>query len=82
MFLHGGWLHLIGNMWFLWLFGNNVEDSMGHGRYLVFYLLSGLAAAARGRWSTRTARYPWSARRGHQRGDGALHRALPWSECT
>ena len=46
MFLHGGWLHLIGNMWFLWLFGNNVEDSMGHARYLVFYLLSGLAAAA------------------------------------
>ena len=46
MFLHGGWLHLIGNMWFLWLFGNNVEDSMGHVRYLAFYLLSGLAAAA------------------------------------
>ena len=46
MFLHGGWLHLLGNMWFLWLFGNNVEDSMGHARYLVFYLLSGLAAAA------------------------------------
>jgi membrane associated rhomboid family serine protease len=46
MFLHGGWLHLIGNMWFLWLFGNNVEDSMGHDRYLVFYLLCGLAAAA------------------------------------
>jgi membrane associated rhomboid family serine protease len=46
MFLHGGWLHLIGNMWFLWLFGNNVEDSMGHGRYLIFYVLSGLAAAA------------------------------------
>lgn len=46
MFLHGGWLHLIGNMWFLWLFGNNVEDSMGHGRYLGFYLLCGLAAAA------------------------------------
>jgi membrane associated rhomboid family serine protease len=45
MFLHGGWFHLIGNMWFLWLFGNNVEDSMGHVRYLVFYLLSGLAAA-------------------------------------
>jgi membrane associated rhomboid family serine protease len=45
-FLHGGWLHLIGNMWFLWLFGNNVEDSMGHGRYLGFYLLCGLAAAA------------------------------------
>ena len=46
MFLHGGWLHLIGNMWFLWLFGNNVEDSMGRGRYVVFYLLCGLAAAA------------------------------------
>jgi membrane associated rhomboid family serine protease len=46
MFLHGGWLHLIGNMWFLWLFGNNVEDSAGHGRYLVFYLLTGVAAAA------------------------------------
>jgi membrane associated rhomboid family serine protease len=46
MFLHGGWLHLIGNMWFLWVFGNNVEDSMGRVRYLAFYLLCGLAAAA------------------------------------
>ena len=46
MFLHGGWLHLIGNMWFLWVFGNNVEDSMGRVRYLVFYLLCGIAAAA------------------------------------
>lgn len=46
MFLHGGWFHLIGNLWFLWLFGNNVEDSMGHARYLVFYLVCGLAAAA------------------------------------
>ncbi|HEU4827813.1 MAG TPA: rhomboid family intramembrane serine protease [Gemmatimonadales bacterium] len=45
MFLHGGWLHLIGNMWFLWVFGNNVEDSMGRVRYVVFYLLCGLAAA-------------------------------------
>lgn len=45
MFLHGGWMHLIGNLWFLWIFGNNVEDSMGHGRFLVFYLLSGLVAA-------------------------------------
>jgi membrane associated rhomboid family serine protease len=42
MFLHGGWFHLLGNMWFLWLFGNNVEDSMGHARYLLFYLLSGV----------------------------------------
>ena len=46
MFLHAGWLHLIGNMWFLWIFGDNVEDAMGPGRYLAFYLLSGLAAAA------------------------------------
>jgi membrane associated rhomboid family serine protease len=46
MFMHGGWLHLIGNMWFLWIFGNNVEDSMGHIRFLVFYLLCGAAAAA------------------------------------
>jgi membrane associated rhomboid family serine protease len=46
MFLHGGWFHLIGNMWFLGVFGNNVEDSMGRLRYLAFYLLCGLAAAA------------------------------------
>jgi membrane associated rhomboid family serine protease len=45
MFLHGGWMHLIGNMWFLWLFGNNVEDSMSRPRFLVFYLLCGIAAA-------------------------------------
>jgi membrane associated rhomboid family serine protease len=45
MFLHGSWMHLLGNMWFLWLFGNNVEDAMGRPRYLAFYLLSGLAAA-------------------------------------
>jgi membrane associated rhomboid family serine protease len=46
MFLHGGWMHVLGNMWFLWLFGNNVEDVMGHVRFLVFYLACGLAAAA------------------------------------
>jgi len=45
MFLHGGWMHLIGNMLYLWVFGNNVEDSMGHGRFIVFYLLCGLIAA-------------------------------------
>ncbi|HEX7027982.1 MAG TPA: rhomboid family intramembrane serine protease [Gammaproteobacteria bacterium] len=45
MFLHGGWMHLIGNMLYLWIFGNNVEDSMGHGRFIVFYILCGLAAA-------------------------------------
>lgn len=45
MFLHGGWLHVIGNMLYLWIFGNNIEDSMGHLRFVVFYLLTGLAAA-------------------------------------
>ncbi|MGR3714810.1 MAG: rhomboid family intramembrane serine protease [Shimia sp.] len=46
MFLHGGWLHLAGNMLFLWIFGDNLEDEMGHGGFLVFYLLSGVGAAA------------------------------------
>ena len=45
MFLHGGWLHIIGNMLYLWVFGDNVEDRLGPGRYLVFYLLAGIAAA-------------------------------------
>jgi membrane associated rhomboid family serine protease len=45
MFLHGGWLHIIGNMWYLWIFGDNVEDRLGHLRFLFFYLACGLAAA-------------------------------------
>jgi membrane associated rhomboid family serine protease len=45
MFLHGGWLHLIGNMWFLWIFGDNVEDILGRGKFLLFYLATGVAAA-------------------------------------
>jgi membrane associated rhomboid family serine protease len=44
MFLHGGWMHLIGNMWTLWIFGDNVEDRLGRGRYLLYYLACGLAA--------------------------------------
>ena len=44
MFLHGGWMHVIGNMWFLWIYGDNVEDVLGHSRYLLFYLLCGIAA--------------------------------------
>lgn len=44
MFLHGGWMHLIGNMLFLWIFGNNIEDAMGHVKFLLFYLLCGVAA--------------------------------------
>mgnify|MGYP003418532237 CR=1 FL=1 len=44
MFLHGGWMHLIGNMWTLWIFGDNVEDRLGRGRYVLYYLACGLAA--------------------------------------
>jgi membrane associated rhomboid family serine protease len=46
MFLHGGWLHLIANMWVLWIFGDNIEDYLGHFKYLIFYLVSGIAASA------------------------------------
>jgi membrane associated rhomboid family serine protease len=45
MFMHGGIAHLLGNMWFLWIFGDNVEDRMGHVRYLIFYLLTGIVAS-------------------------------------
>lgn len=45
IFMHGSWMHLIGNMWFLWIFGNNVEDSMGSARFAIFYLLTGVAAS-------------------------------------
>ena len=45
MFLHGSWMHVIGNMWFLWILGDNIEDYLGHFKYLLFYLLSGLGAA-------------------------------------
>ncbi|MGH9464995.1 MAG: rhomboid family intramembrane serine protease [Thermoanaerobaculia bacterium] len=56
MFLHGSWMHLLGNMWFLWIFGNNIEDSMGRLRYLAFYPLCGVAAAL-----AQTALTPGSA---------------------
>ncbi len=46
MFLHGGFMHFLGNMWFLWLFGDNVEDRIGHAKFLLFYVLCGLAAGA------------------------------------
>ena len=44
MFMHGGWMHLFGNMLFLWIFGDNVEDRLGHAKFLIFYLLAGIAA--------------------------------------
>ena len=45
MFMHASWLHVIGNMWFLWIFGDNIEDYLGHFKYLIFYLLSGISAS-------------------------------------
>ncbi len=63
MFLHGGWAHLLGNGLFLWIFGNNVEDSMGRIRFIVFYLVCGLAAAAaQVADQSGVDRYPWWAR--------------------
>jgi membrane associated rhomboid family serine protease len=46
MFMHGGWMHLLGNMLYLWIFGDNIEDALGHAKFLVFYLVCGLAASA------------------------------------
>ncbi len=58
MFLHGGLFHIAGNMLYLWIFGNNVEDSMGSGRFVVFYLLCGVVAAAAQTWSDPGSRVP------------------------
>ncbi|MDW8325200.1 MAG: rhomboid family intramembrane serine protease [Anaerolineales bacterium] len=58
MFLHGGWLHIFSNLWALYIFGDNVEDRMGSGRYLVFYLLSGVAAALAQAWIDPESRIP------------------------
>jgi rhomboid family protein len=58
MFLHGGWLHIIGNMLYLWIFGDNVEDRVGHFRYVLFYLLCGWTATYAHIWSDPTSRLP------------------------
>lgn len=58
MFLHGGWLHLIGNMWTLWIFGDNVEDRLGKGRYLLYYLVCGLAAVYLHYWTGPSSGVP------------------------
>jgi len=58
MFMHGGWGHILGNMLFLWVFGNNIEDSMGHTRYIVFYLVCGLAAGLAHVFLTPTSQVP------------------------
>lgn len=58
MFLHGGWAHLIGNMLFLWVFGDNIEDELGHLRFLVFYLLAGYAATFAHAWANPESTLP------------------------
>ncbi|MGE0447067.1 MAG: rhomboid family intramembrane serine protease, partial [Vicinamibacterales bacterium] len=58
MFLHGGFLHFAGNMLYLWIFGDNVEDRMGHGRFLAFYLLCGAAAALAQTYTNPTSLIP------------------------
>jgi len=58
MFLHGGWMHLLGNMLFLWIYGDNVEDALGHARYLAFYLLCGIAALFAQALSNPASPYP------------------------
>ena len=58
MFLHGSWSHVIGNMWYLWIFGDNVEDRMGHGRFIAFYLLCGIGAALGHVWAEPTSFLP------------------------
>ena len=78
MFLHGSWMHLLGNMWFLWLFGNNIEDSMTRPRFLAFYLLTGLAAAFAQVLADPASEIPMVGRLGRdQRRDGRVPRALP-----
>lgn len=57
-FLHGGWLHLLGNMLYLWIFGNNIEDRLGAARYLLFYLSAGIAAIAVQAWTDPLSEIP------------------------
>jgi len=80
MFLHGGWLHMLSNMWILFIFGDNVEDRMGHGRYLLFYLLSGTAAAFLQSYWTLGSRMPMIGASGAIAGVlGAYMVLLPYS---
>ena len=58
MFLHGGWSHLLGNMWYLWIFGDNVEDTFGHLRFLLFYLACGVMAALLHTWTNPASELP------------------------
>ncbi len=58
MFLHAGWLHIISNMWALWIFGDNVEDQLGHVRFLIFYLLCGILAGVMQTWTSLSSTVP------------------------
>ena len=78
MFMHGSWMHIIGNMWFLYVFGDNIEDAMGSVRFVIFYVLSGIGAAA-GPNSDRSRfinSHGWSVRSNWRR-YGCLYNALP-----
>ncbi len=78
MFMHGSWFHLISNMWFLHIFGDNVEDALGRGRFLLFYLLCGLLAAGAQLWVDPSSRVPMIGASGAIAGVlGAYFRILP-----
>jgi hypothetical protein len=80
MFFHGGWLHLIGNVWFLWIFGDNVEDVLGHGAYLLFYLGCGGAAALAQAFIAPTSQVPMVGASGAIAGVlGAYLVWFPWA---
>src|SRR5258706_7564925 len=78
MFLHGGWLHILGNMLYLWIFGNNVEDRLGRVRFLVFYLVGGVVAAlAQGGIAPTSSDPPGRPMGGHAAPLGALILVVP-----
>ena len=77
MFLHGSWMHVIGNMWYLWIFGDNVEDRVGHGRFIIFYLLCGIGGGDRpDRHRSDVDAADHRRERRHRRRDGRVFRAL------
>ena len=80
MFLHGGWMHLLGNMLFLWIYGDNVEDILGHGMFLLFYVTCGVAAAMTAVPDGPGLASPDGRRqRRHRRRHGRLCRQVPQS---
>ena len=83
MFLHGGWMHIIANMWVLLIFGDNVEDRLGHARYLAFYLCAGFAAGLTQIWFSWGSRLPTIGASGAIAGVmGAFFFLYPWAKVT